>query len=843
MTTSHAGRRRDLQGLRAVAVLAVVSTHLTGWPRGGFVGVDVFFVLSGFLVTGILLSDLREAGTVRLTAFFARRVKRLLPAAVLVLISVVALGSVLFSTTRAERTLLDALSALGLASNWRFGWEGRDYFATTDVSPLQHFWSLSVEEQFSLAWPLLVLLAVAILPAIARRGRTARVLIALLALLVVGASGAAAGMLTPTDPSLAYFSTVTRVGELAVGAVIAAGAAPLARLPRAVGGLFSWLGVAVIATSFVVVDPDAAFPAPWAALPVAGAALVIAGGVGGDPRHRPLFVLTNPLAVVIGDLSYSLYLWHLPVIVFAGILLPPGPGALAITALAIVVLSVATFLGVEQPLHRMPWPHRAGRADAAPPAAGPVGAAPAVVAATSAGPTATPARTRAASARAEEPSPRPRALASRPAGWVPGQRYYPGARPPAIEPGAPATEPGSPAATPGPGAPAVVPAVTAATSRGPRVETTPTAAAPSPAPGGDTTSLDVGPTETSPSRPTGRDESWSTWRARFAPRTAMALATLVIGAGATVLAVFVAYGAPTLPGVPLVAAPPAAVAAQDDDALTHLQSELAAATTANAWPELHPSLDDAIRDSSATNRAHECFTPDRTPDASSCTWGDAGASHHLFLVGDSSAMAYAPAFARLAEESGGAWRVTTVGMYGCRFTDVLIESRDPAVTAGCDARKDAVAAMVAADPADLLVVSNAFTLARTVDGRDLDAADLVSATAREVAGWVPAGRTVYLAPPPHGADLGRCFSPVTGPGACLSAVDDVWTQMESATEAQAATTGDAAISALPFTCWQGVCPAFAGQTPVRYDDTHITPAYAERLTPILRGELTSHGLW
>lgn len=847
MTTSHAGRRRDLQGLRAVAVLAVVSTHLTGWPRGGFVGVDVFFVLSGFLVTGILLSDLREAGTVRLTAFFARRVKRLLPAAVLVLISVVALGSVLFSTTRAERTLLDALAALGLASNWRFGWEGRDYFATTDVSPLQHFWSLSVEEQFSLAWPLMVLLAVAILPAIARRGRTARVVIALLALVVVVASGAAAGMLTPTDPSLAYFSTLTRVGELAVGAVIAAGAAPLARLPRAVGGLFSWLGVAVIAAAFVVVDPDAAFPAPWAALPVAGAALVIAGGIGGDPRHRPLFVLTNPLAVVIGDLSYSLYLWHLPVIVFAGILLPPGPGALAITALAIVVLSVATFLGVEQPLHRMPWPHRAGRADAAPLTAGPVGAAPAVVAATSAGPTATSARTRATSARAAEPSPRPRALASRPAGWVPGQRYYPGARPPAIEPGTPATgpdtlatEPGPVAAAPRRGVPATVPAAAtaaAAASHSLRSGTAPTGTAP-----GDTISLDVGPAETSPSPQTDRAESWTTWRTRFAPRAAMALATLVIGAGATVLAVFVAYGAPTLPGVPLVAAPPAAVAAQDDDALTHLQSDLAAATTANAWPELRPSLDDAIRDSSATNRAHDCFTPDRIPDASSCTWGDAGASHHLSLVGDSSAMAYAPAFARLAEESGGAWRVTTVGMYGCRFTDVLIESRDPAVTAGCDARKDAVAAMVAADPADLLVVSNAFTLARTVDGRDLDAADLASATAREVAGWVPAGRTVYLAPPPHGADLGRCFSPVTGPGACLSAVDDVWTQMESATEAQAATTGDAAISALPFTCWQGVCPAFAGQTPVRYDDTHITPAYAERLTPILRGELASRGL-
>ncbi|KEP74826.1 acyltransferase, partial [Microbacterium sp. SUBG005] len=327
------------------------------------------------------------------------------------------------------------------------------------------------------------------------------------------------------------------------------------------------------------------------------------------------------------------------------------------------------------------------------------------------------------------------------------------------------------------------------------------------------------------------------------PRVGAAAATLVIGAGATVLAVFATYGAPTLPGMPVAAPAPADVGTTAGDALATLQSDLAAATTADSWPALHPSLDEAMRDSSAANRAHDCFTPDRAPDLGGCTWGDAGAAHHLYLVGDSSAMAYAPAFARIAEESGGAWRVTTVGMYGCRFTDVLIESRDPQVTAGCGARKDEVAAMVASDPADLLVVSNAFTLARTVDGRDLDAAELASATAREVAGWAPPGRTVYLAPPPHGADLGRCFSPVTGPGACLSAVDDVWTGMEAASEAQAASTGDTAISALSFTCWQGVCPAFAGDTPVRYDETHVTPAFAERLTPILRGELATRGLY
>ncbi|PTT14920.1 acyltransferase, partial [Microbacterium sp. HMWF026] len=338
-------------------------------------------------------------------------------------------------------------------------------------------------------------------------------------------------------------------------------------------------------------------------------------------------------------------------------------------------------------------------------------------------------------------------------------------------------------------------------------------------------------------------EDWATWRERFAPRAAMGLTSLVIGAGATVLAVLLAYGAPALPGMP-TAAPASTEAAVDaDDALATLQGQLAAATTADAWPTLHPSLDQALRDSSSANPAHDCFTPDRTPDADSCSWGDPGAAHHLYLVGDSSAMAYAPAFARLAAESGGAWRVTTVGMYGCRFTDVLIESRDPAVTAGCDARKREVSALVSAAPADLVVVSNAFTLARSVDGRDLGAGDLASATARLVSAWAPPGRTVYLAPPPHGADLGRCFSPVTGPSACLSAVDDVWTQMQTAAEAQAATTGDAAISALPFTCWQGICPAFAGDTPVRYDDTHVTPAFAERLTPILRAALADRGLY
>ncbi len=178
----------------------------------------------------------------------------------------------------------------------------------------------------------------------------------------------------------------------------------------------------------------------------------------------------------------------------------------------------------------------------------------------------------------------------------------------------------------------------------------------------------------------------------------MAGATLAIGSGATALAVMLAYGAPTLPGLPVAAPATVDVAAQAGDALSALQAELAAATTATSWPDLHPSLDEVQRASSSANRAHDCFTPGVALDAGRCTWGSADAPRHLYLVGDSSAMAYAPAFAKLADDSGGAWRVTTVGMYGCRFTDVLVESRDPSVMAGCAQRKADVAAMIGPRP-------------------------------------------------------------------------------------------------------------------------------------------------
>ncbi|MDO9398137.1 MAG: acyltransferase, partial [Herbiconiux sp.] len=142
-TGTRGGFRADIQGLRAIAVVAVVLNHVIGWPAGGFVGVDVFFVVSGFLITGLLLAEHRATGRVSLRAFWGRRIRRIGPAAVTVLVAVVALAFVVFNRPRFESTVVDAVSSLLLVSNWRFAAEGVDYFRAGEaVSPLQHFWSL-----------------------------------------------------------------------------------------------------------------------------------------------------------------------------------------------------------------------------------------------------------------------------------------------------------------------------------------------------------------------------------------------------------------------------------------------------------------------------------------------------------------------------------------------------------------------------------------------------------------------------------------------------------------------------------------------------------------------------
>src|SRR5690606_20639847 len=209
---ARAPQRRDIQGLRAVAVLAVIAGHVVHAPQGGFVGVDIFFVISGFLITGLLLREVDRTGTISFRRFYERRAKRILPAAVVVIAATIAGAFVLLGPSSGRDVALDGLASAVFAGNWRFALEGVDYFAQgTPPSPLQHFWSLGVEEQFYLVWPWLML-AIVVFAArrtswsSARVRRLTRTVIALLTL----ASLAWAFVETRTNPTFAYFSTFSR---------------------------------------------------------------------------------------------------------------------------------------------------------------------------------------------------------------------------------------------------------------------------------------------------------------------------------------------------------------------------------------------------------------------------------------------------------------------------------------------------------------------------------------------------------------------------------------------------------------------------------------------------------
>ena len=349
--------RHDIQGLRALAVLAVVAHHLVGRPAGGFVGVDVFFVVSGFLITGLLLREHERTGAISFRSFYARRARRLLPAAVLVLAVTLAASGLVLGGARARDTSVDAAWALVFAGNWHVAAEAVDYFsADGPVSPLQHFWSLAVEEQFYVVWP--ALLAV-VLGLAARRTSPARARLALGATVAALAAGSLAWALhvTATAPAAAYFSTAARAWELAAGALLAVAAGACARLPHRMRPVLAWAGLAGIVASIGGVAPSTAFPAPGALLPVVGTLLVLAAGTHADParQQRWLRPLTNPLSRYAGDLSYALYLWHLPVIVLGVPLVGDAPVALAGLALLCFVLAAASYHLVEDPLRHARW--------------------------------------------------------------------------------------------------------------------------------------------------------------------------------------------------------------------------------------------------------------------------------------------------------------------------------------------------------------------------------------------------------------------------------------------------------------------------------------------------------
>jgi peptidoglycan/LPS O-acetylase OafA/YrhL len=346
--------RPDIQGLRMVAVVAVVLDHLVHWPSGGFVGVDVFFVISGFLITSLLLREHDKTQSISFSGFYRRRVKRIVPAAMLVIVATVGASFLLFNLYRAQQTMFDGIWATFFTANWHFAAVGTDYFqADGPVSPLQHFWSLSVEEQFYFVWPWVMLLIFALYSRRSSPDRARRII--LLAVIVITvASFAWALWESSANPTWAYFSTFSRAWELGVGAVIAVIAGVFTRIPRALRPVLGWIGLTGIVVSLFVVTDAAAFPAPWAVLPVLSTALVIIAGTGGEQRF--FWPLMNPVSTYLGDISYSLYLWHFPVIILLGVVIPEGEMWFYVVAVLLMsALSVMSYHLVENPIRQSAW--------------------------------------------------------------------------------------------------------------------------------------------------------------------------------------------------------------------------------------------------------------------------------------------------------------------------------------------------------------------------------------------------------------------------------------------------------------------------------------------------------
>jgi peptidoglycan/LPS O-acetylase OafA/YrhL len=331
-----AGFRTDIQALRAIAVLAVVVNHLSAnWLPGGYVGVDVFFVISGFLISSHLDREIVRTGRVRLARFYARRIRRLLPAALLVLALSVVAAYFLLPYPRWEATAQEAFASALYWENWLLAANSVDYSAANAAASLvQHYWSLSVEEQFYLFWPLLLLLL----------SRVSRRRVQFAGIAVIGAASFAFSVyFTQVSPNEAYFVTPARVWEFALGALVALAANRLV-LPKAAAGAMSFAGFAMIIAAAVVYDHHTPFPGYLALVPAAGTALVIAAGLRPGRQWHAVVTASWPVQFV-GNVSYSLYLWHWPLILLAPFVLSDVLEAGRMTApLLVAVLAVSLVL-------------------------------------------------------------------------------------------------------------------------------------------------------------------------------------------------------------------------------------------------------------------------------------------------------------------------------------------------------------------------------------------------------------------------------------------------------------------------------------------------------------------
>ncbi|QYH35617.1 acyltransferase family protein [Salinibacterium sp. M195] len=327
----RAGFRADIHGLRAVAVVLVLVYH-AGLPLpGGYIGVDVFFVISGYLITNHLLSELASSSTIRFARFYSKRARRILPASLAVAALTIVGSFVVLPAELLKSVAKDAIATVLYVPNFVFAIRGTDYLAETAASPFQHYWSLGVEEQFYVLWPLLLF----VLWRVASKDWVRITLI----VAAVTASFIMSVVLVEVSPPWAYFSLPSRAWELGVGALVAIAAGKLPLPSVRLAASFAWLGLAGILFAAATYSSSTQFPGAAALLPVLGAALLI--WFGGRARMSgPLVLLHFPVVQFMGTISYSLYLVHWPLIVLLAYLRPVAEDRISFISVAAALCSV-----------------------------------------------------------------------------------------------------------------------------------------------------------------------------------------------------------------------------------------------------------------------------------------------------------------------------------------------------------------------------------------------------------------------------------------------------------------------------------------------------------------------
>lgn len=343
--------RGDIQALRALAVVAVVLYHFDiPQVRGGFIGVDIFFVVSGYLVGGSLVRELREHGRIRWATFLAKRARRILPASLAVVAATLLASVVLLSPLRlafrsADSVVNDAIATVLYVPNLWFAHSGNDYLSDSSRSPLLHYWSLGVEEQFYVAAPVILTLVWWLTR---RRYRAA-----LLGVGVLTVTSAAYGLsLATTDSVNSFYQPGARAWELSIGLLVST-LPVLGTRYRTLGRALTWGAVAVLISAVFWVSSDSAWPNGATVIVVAASAVALwAGRSTHANKQKPL----GRLVEGIGDRSYSIYLWHWPLVVLvpAAVGHELGPRTAVATAIAMLVLSEFSYRYIETPLRRLP---------------------------------------------------------------------------------------------------------------------------------------------------------------------------------------------------------------------------------------------------------------------------------------------------------------------------------------------------------------------------------------------------------------------------------------------------------------------------------------------------------